>query len=286
MRFAISTLTPLDYPHTAAFAEVALCLAAGLQDLGHDAIVSTRLDNRRRRHIVLGSHLLLRHPVPVPDDALFYNLEQISPESKWFRGGLIDILRSRRCLDYSRQNIARLNALGITDTVHLPLGHHPRLERIGQADEDVDVLFYGSMNERRHQVLQQLRARGLRVEAAFNVYGAARDALVARAKIVLNMHYFESKVFEAVRVGYLLGNRRFVISEGGGSSDDESDYAHGLAFAPYDQLADACERYLQQPTERERIAEAGQQLMRQRPIAPLLERALVALEGGCDALRS
>ena len=285
MRFAISTLTPLDYPHTAAFAEVALCLAAGLQDLGHDVIVSTRLDNRRRRHIVLGSHLLLRHPVPVPDDALFYNLEQISPESKWFRGGLIDILRSRRCLDYSRQNIARLNTLGISDAIHLPLGHHPRLERIAPTDEDIDVLFYGSMNERRHQVLQQLRARGLRVEAAFNVYGAARDALVARSRIVLNMHYFESKVFEAVRVGYLLGNRRFVISEGGDGSDDEAAFAAGLVFAPYEQLADACERYLQQPSERARIAEAGQQLMRRRPIAPLLERALVELESGPGAVR-
>ena len=277
MRFAVSVITPFNYPHSAAFDEVALTLQYGLQALGHDALISTRLDNRRRRHLVLGSHLLPKFPAPVPEDALFYNLEQISPESPWFQAGLLDVLRTRSCWDYSRSNITALEAAGIPVAALLPLGYAPPLTRIAPAQEDIDVLFYGSLNERRAVVLRELTRRGLHVKHLFGVYGAARDAWIARSRIVLNMHYFDAKVFEAVRVTHLLANRRFVVSERGSDPLEEADYATGLVFSDYAALADTCERYLRQPEERRRIAETGFQLMRQRPIEALLAPALASL---------
>lgn len=277
MRFAVSVVTPFDYPHSAAFDEVALTLQHGLQALGHDAVVSTRLDNRRRRHLVLGSNLLQAFPAPIPDDAAFYNLEQISPESRWFKAGLLDVLRTRPCWDYSRTNAAALAATGANVTAVLPLGYAPALTRIARAAEDIDVLFYGSLNERRAIVLRELTRRGLRVKHLFGVYGAARDAWIARSRVVLNMHYFDAKVFEAVRVTYLLANRRFVVSERGTDLREEADFSGGLVFSDYDALADACERYVAQPAERQGIADAGFELMRQRPIEALLEPALASL---------
>lgn len=277
MRFAVSVVTPYNYPHSAAFDEVALTLQHGLQALGHDAVVSSRLDNPRRRHIVLGANLLQKHPAPVPDDAVFYNLEQISPESSWFKAGLLDVLRTRTCWDYSRSNVAALAAAGIDVAAVLPLGYAPVLSRIPPAIEDIDVLFYGSLNERRAVVLRELTRRGLRVKHLFGVYGQARDAWIARARIVLNMHYFEAKVFEAVRVSYLLANRRFVVSERGSDPAEAADYAGCLAFSDYETLADTCEHYLAQPTERQRIADAGLERMRQRPIEALLAPALASL---------
>jgi hypothetical protein len=67
-----------------------------------------------------------------------------------------------------------------------------------------------------------MRGRGLRVESAFGCYGEERDALIARARIVLNVHYYESKVFEVVRVSYLLANRKCVLSESGSDIDLEA----------------------------------------------------------------
>lgn len=278
MRFAVSVVTPFNYPHSAAFDEVALTLQHGLQVLGHDAVVSSRLDNRRRRHIVLGANLLQKYPAPVPDDAVFYNLEQISPDSVWFKAGLLDVLRTRPCWDYSRTNVTALAAAGVAVTAVLPLGYAPVLTRIAPAAEDIDVLFYGSLNERRAVVLRELTRRGLRVKHLFGVYGAARDAWIARARIVLNMHYFDAKVFEAVRVTYLLANRRFVVSERGSDAAEEAGYADTLVFADYEALADTCERFLAAPAERQRIADAGFEHIRRHPIETALASALATLD--------
>lgn len=278
MRFAVTVVSPYNYVHSAAFDEVALTLQHGLQALGHDAVVSTRLDNPRRRHIVLGANLLQKYPAHVPDDALFYNLEQISPESDWFRAGLLDVLRTRPCWDYAQANLAPLAAAGVRVTAVLPIGYAPALTRIAAADEDIDVLFYGSLNERRAVVLRELTRRGLRVKHLFGVYGAERDAWIARARIVLNMHFFEAKVFEAVRVSYLLANRRFVVSERGNDPAEEAAFADGLVFSDYASLADTCEDWLGRAQARRDVADAGFALMRARPIETLLAPALATLD--------
>lgn len=277
MRFAVSTISPFGYAHSAAFDEVALTLQQGLAALGHDAVLSTRLDNRRRRHLVLGANLLQKYPHDVPDDAVFYNLEQISPESPWFRGGLLDVLRTRPCWDYSPGNARALAAAGATVTAVLPIGYAPGLTRIAPTDEDIDVLFYGSLNERRAVVLRALAARGLRVKHLFGVYGAERDTWIARARVVLNLHYFESKVFEAVRVSYLLANRRCVVSERGGDPAEEADWSQAVAFAAYDDLVDTCAALVADAPRRRQIADAGFDCIRARPIERLLEPALATL---------
>ena len=83
----------------------------------------------------------------------------------------------------------------------------PELTRIDRRrDPDLDVLFFGSLNPRRIAVIESLRAAGLRAEAVFGVYGEPRDDLIARAEAILNVHYYEAKVLEMVRLSYLLAN--------------------------------------------------------------------------------
>ena len=82
----------------------------------------------------------------------------------------------------------------------MPIGYAPQLTRIAPAAEDVDVLFVGSLNDRRRTVLDALEAKGAKVERVFGVYGPERDGWLARAKICLNLHFYEARVFEVVRV--------------------------------------------------------------------------------------
>jgi hypothetical protein len=157
---------------------------------------------------------------------------------------------------------------------HVPIGYHPVLARIERGTEDLDVLFYGSLNPRREAVLDGCEARGLRVASVFGVYGAGRDALVARARMVLNVHYYEARVFEIVRVSYLLANRRCVVSETGAEPDEEATWADGVAFAPYERLVETCVALAAQRSERRRLGEAGHARLSARPLAPLLAAAL------------
>ena len=81
-------------------------------------------------------------------------------------------------------------------------------------------------------MLNALRGGGFRVEWLLNLYGADRDALLARSKIVINMHQHDAQVFEIVRVSYLLANRRTVVSERGALRLRRSMWSRGSRSLP------------------------------------------------------
>ncbi len=263
---AVINATPLSNPHGAAFAEVQECLAAAIRDLGHKCVEYRPYIVRKALNIVLGGQFLSG---PIPDDTIIFNLEQHG--SPWMTAGYLNLLRTHRVWDYSATNIEQLRALGVERIEHVPLGYHQCLTRIEPAREDVDVLFYGSMNTRRNAVLNQLTERGLKAVNVFGWYGRDRDALIASSKIVLNMHFYPSSVFESVRVSYLLANKRCVVSERG----NDDDFEGGVAFADYIGLAERCHQLVRDDAERARIAAAGFEIMRARPqVLPSLEAAL------------
>lgn len=263
-RYAIVVVSPPGYRHSEAFREVALAIFHGMEEAGFDVAWSASPFVTGRVPIVLGANLIQRTD-GLPHDAIVFNLEQVDPASGWMRESYLALLRTHLVWDYSPANIARLRGLGVTRIRHLPIGHVRQLERIEPAaDKDIDVLFYGSMNPRRAAALEQVRNRGLRVESAFGVYGDQRDALIARARLVLNVHFYAAKVLEVVRIAYLLGNGACVVSEQSGDAL-ESEFADAVAFAPYEDLAATCSDLLRRPDETARMSVAGRALMRARP---------------------
>jgi hypothetical protein len=166
----------------------------------------------------------------------------------------LDLFRRHAVWDYSTRNIEQWARLGVRDVRHLPLGYVPQLSRIPRDEEDIDVFIYDSVNQHRQEILTAPCQRGIKTEVLFGAYGTTRDRVIARAKIVLNLHYHESKVFEVVRVSYLLANRRFVISERGCEPEEDAELAAGGVFANYGHLAEGCASNLGRPDERERIA--------------------------------
>jgi len=178
--------------------------------------------------------------------------------------------------DYSLSNLAYLQARGYRNVLRIPLGYSARLERINHADvRDIDVLFYGSPNDRREKIINDLLARGAKAEIHFGKYGAERDALIGRAKIVLNIHQFDSPVLEEARISFLLNNRCFVVSEVG----EYDPYAGGVVYADYNNLADCCMSYLApgMETNRAQIAERGYANLKTIPTVASLRAALQSL---------
>ena len=275
MRFGVYVVSPPGYVHARAFDEVRDALVHALRELGHDAIVCD-VPTADRQLIVLGTNLLQRHPVELPHDAVLYNLEQVERGSVWMTDEALAPLRRHRVWDYSARNVSAFKQLGI-DAEHVPIGYAANLERIAPLhDKDIDVLFYGSLNERRIVVLDTLEARGAKVVDLFGQYGEARDAHIARAKVVLNLHHYDAQILEEVRLFHLLANRVFVVSEGGDPAA-ELPYAGGVVFAPYERLVDVVFSALSQPAARARVALEGQRLMRARPYAEFLRQPVARL---------
>ncbi|HEX8955850.1 MAG TPA: hypothetical protein VF798_06230, partial [Burkholderiaceae bacterium] len=213
----IAIVAPEGYAHSHAFDEFGETLLHGFRALGYKADLARNAYLRHGFNVVLGANLLtVESAALLPRHTVIYNLEQIYPGSPWLKGPLAELFARFEVWDYSRRNVTAIAALVPQARVRFaPVGHMPQLCRIAPEPqgEDIDVLFYGSLNDRRRRVLDGLRRRGVNVEAVFGVYGAERDALIARAKLVLNLRLYDSDIFEIVRVSYLLGNGKAVVSE-------------------------------------------------------------------------
>ncbi len=276
MNFAVLIISPPDYTHSQAFQEVAQTIHYSLLALGHHSVITTQI-TPGYQHIVLGANLLPFFPVSLPTNSIVYNLEQISSDSPWLDAEMLELFQRFPLWDYSQKNILNFAHFGISQIQHVPIGYVPQLTRIeplAAVDRDIDVLFYGSINERRQEIIESLEKAGIKVSSVFDVYGEARDQLIQRSKIVLNLHYYSAQVFEIVRVSYLLANKQFVISEICEDDPEVDDFAAGVVFAQYENLVQTCLEFLDKPTARSEIAETGFNLMRQRDEATYLKAAI------------
>ncbi|TRY16510.1 hypothetical protein FOI67_18875, partial [Geobacillus sp. LEMMJ02] len=114
------------------------------------------------RNIMIGCH----HAEPdsiehVPADTIIVNTEQIHVDEREWNDRIYFWTSRFETWDYSTRNLDKLQRVGIRDTRYLKLGFHPALRRIpADVDQDIDVLFYGSIGPRRQAVLDALAARG------------------------------------------------------------------------------------------------------------------------------
>ena len=70
--------------------------------------------------------------------------------------------------------------------------------------ERPDVLFYGTFNSRRNiiisKLMKQLNARGYSFKVVNVLFGQELLDLVARSKVVLNIHFYEKSILESERI--------------------------------------------------------------------------------------
>ncbi|MDM9628410.1 methyltransferase domain-containing protein [Rhizobium sp. S152] len=270
-------VSPEGYQHSHAFDEVAETLSNAFAELGGSApLVRHPSEWQGRSPIIFGANLLSAEAANViPASSIIVNLEQAQQDSAWMKGHYIDMLKRFPVFDYSGRNRQALQRFGVGHANLLPVGYTRSLTRIRHRPvKDIDVLFYGSMNERRHEILHALGQRGLNVIHLFDVYGEERDSAIARSKIVLNMHYYETAIFEVVRVSYLLANGVCVVTEGEAGDPDIAPFADGLAIAPHSALVERCMELIADDRQREALAMRGFKIMSSRWQADLIKPLL------------
>jgi hypothetical protein len=190
------------------------------------------------------------HVFDAPEGGVVFNLENVP--------GQVDPARweSRHVWDFSASNAAKY------DAEHVPVGWHASMERFARSAElDIDVVFTGCLNPRRIRVLEALADRDLNVVVIPpGVYGTERDAVLARAKLALNMLFYEDGIFPALRVAHLVANRVPVLSE---------RCPEGWGFVPtcdYSEIVDAAERRVRSRVSAEDNACFSYERFRQMPM--------------------
>lgn len=232
-------------------------------------------------NIYFFAHLLSPPDVAaIPPGSIIYNLEQIFEQSPWLAPSYRNLLARFTVWDYSPRNLSNIGFFADPRRLHLvPIGYVPQLSAIPPAPvEDIDVLFYGSINQRRRAILGQLEGSGLRVRSGRELRGAERDKLIARARIVLNLHFYPTAVFEIVRVSYLLANAKAVVAECGPQTEIDDDIRRAVAAVPYDRLCETVHELLGDDGARRDLARRGQAIFARRSLPGILARAVAATE--------
>lgn len=266
MKFNICIIQPKDYVHSMAFWELAELLLYSLHDLNHQAAIQFNKIDTDCRNILIGFHLLdIKYTSQLPKNSILINAEQFLGGTPW-NENILQWIRSFEVWDYSTQNIEFFKGQGINNIKYLELGYQNELSRIKvKSAQDIDVLFYGSINDRRAKILDALKSSGLNVHTSFGIYGKDRDELIARSKLVLNLHYYDSEIFEVVRVFYLLSNSIPVVGEINPSTVISDLYKNSVFGVPYQDLVNACISLVKDDQARFLQGCKGFELIKQNP---------------------
>lgn len=289
MHFALVKINPPDSIPSHSFDDAMLPVFHALRRLGFQTEIRLNEPNPRARNIVFGSCIAPRRVGRLlPRGSIIYNLEQMNDGSLWKNKDYLTHLRDFTVWDYSPRNCASLREEGVTDIVHVPAGYVPEMTRLrGDFPRDIDVLFYGVVNSRRKQALDALKAVGLKVEVPpMGTFGDARDLLIARARVVLNVHYYLPSTLEVFRLGYLWANKKAVVSELREDTEMDSGLADACAFCSLEDLAPRVTTLLSRPGALKEREDAGFKVFSRFPLTKILEKIVgrrafaVSGEGG------
>ena len=241
MNYNICIIKPKNYPHSDAFWELAELLTYSLRDIENDVVMCISEIFADRQNILFGAHLLT--DFDLPPSTIIFNTEQLSNGSEKWVQRIINLGKKYIIVDYDDNNIKFLQQNGCKKVHKFQIGFHEKLNRIPhRKNKDIDVLFYGSAKERRRNLLNEISNSGLKVKHLFGVYGAQRDEYISRAKIVLNCHHFEAKIFEIVRVHYLVNNNIPVVSELHPDTKIEPFWSSIIKGVQFENIAAECKK--------------------------------------------
>jgi len=278
--YRIVMIRPSGYQHSSALLEIAETLMYGLKCLGYTALIVENEFSQNSDNIVLGAHLLQEDELDtLPGSTIIYNLEQFDSQSL-LNHATLNKYKRFIVWDYSKRNIEKFRTLGLGNPMyHVPIGYVPELTRITKSSiQDIDVLFYGSINERRTKIIEELRKNGLNVVSLFGVYGEERDAVIARAKIVINIHYYHSSILELARISYLLANSKAVLAECNEGTEIEGYLKEAIALAPYEKLVETCIELIKNDKQRQWFENNGFECFSKRKESEILREVLTQLE--------
>lgn len=265
-------------PLSKVFNDIAQTIISGFECSDIESKISNNID-LNASNIILGSHLLSDWS-QIPANSIIYNLEQLGSNSIYITDEYISKLSEFQVWDYSQNNIDWL--LKNTKTINpilVPIGYSADLKRISNKEnQDIDILFYGWINDRRQKIIDSLVALGLKVIVLTSVFGEELDDYISRSKVILNIHYYDKKIFEIIRVSYLLTNNKAVVTELDDETEIDNELREAVVGATYEKLVNACIEVLNNDELRRRKENHGFSIFSKRNESQYLKNAVNAMK--------
>lgn len=148
------------------------------------------------------------------DKVIVFNQEPLTATQRQFmhKGYFAWLKQADEVWDYDEQNIEVLKLIRPDVKLHV-LKPYKDWSKFAPVVKDIDILFYGSMNEHRAKILNELKKK-YKVVVLQNAWGTILDNYIMRSKILLNLHfYYESSMQEQARMIRWIGSPCRIVSE-------------------------------------------------------------------------
>ena len=145
---------------------------------------------------------------------IVFNQEPLTATQRQFmhKGYFAWLKQADEVWDYDEQNIEVLKLIRPDVKLHV-LKPYKNWSIYEPVTKDIDILFYGSMNEHRAKILNELKKK-YKVEIIKTWDGKVLDSYIMRSKILLNLHYYyESSMQEQARMIRWIGAPCRIVSE-------------------------------------------------------------------------
>lgn len=215
-RIHLSIVQPQRYVHSLGFLDQARYFRHQFRRMGAEVSIGKNRLRHDAVNFVFGAHLGFDPALRQRYSCIFVNLEQLGQGGAAVSRDYLSLLSSSAVVDYDRDNLAAY-ASHPDEVMIVPFLHAPYLrpqQTLPLADRPIDLLFIGSMNERRRELIARIEACGVPVSVFDGaLYGPERDQYILQAKAVFNAHFYESSRFEQARASHCLSLGTPVISE-------------------------------------------------------------------------
>jgi len=236
----LCVVQPAGYVHSMGLLDAALYFRHQFAQLGGDVSIAKNRLRHDAPNLVFGAHLGFDPALTRTFCCIFVNLEQLGPDGSRLPPAYLDLLRRSRVIDYDAGNPRAYEQRG-DDVPLVSFGYAPYLGPVKSAapldKRPFDLLFFGSMNARRSQLIERIERTG-RTVVTFDapVYGPERDAFIVQARAVLNCHHYDSALFEQVRAFQVLSLGTPLVSERAQRTRPGNSYQASVSWFSNDTL--------------------------------------------------
>lgn len=170
----------------------------------------------------------------LPQNYIVYNFEQFTTNKKWSNSYYNFLNNAIINIDYSINNIIKLHKNNI-NSFFLPFFSLNLFKYQYYIKKDIDILFLGNINQRRKSFLNKLNF--LNITIINNVFFDDSIKLLARSKILLNIHYYDGdSILEVVRIIPALENNCIIISEKSNDIYYNNKFNNIIHLTDYDNI--------------------------------------------------
>ncbi len=275
MKFNISFMGPEWLFHLRR--DFILVLKYGLEDLGHEVILSGAAVKGDCFNLLIGAYFLPSEQIAkiaqsgaryahVNTEVISQDLLNFNPNKVDFMGAYLPSMRQGAFVwDVILDNAGEYQRYGV-NAHFLRWGWHPRMQDIEhKREKDLDFYFFGMMSERRKGLLVELRKAGLSGVGDHSCPYFLRNSNIARAKIQLNLIQNDKYTHvNSFRICYLANNACCILSE---EEDDPAGYLQYVEVVKASELVERV-RYF---TEADRWRDRGDRALADFKQIPMRE---------------